>query len=77
MENNDWNIQSAAQGLGISRPLMYKLLDSHSQIRRAEQRPMEEIRQTLETSAGDIEACAVLLKRPSEALRWYLKVVGR
>ncbi|MFZ6757324.1 sigma-54-dependent transcriptional regulator [Undibacterium sp. Ji50W] len=76
MENNDWYIQGAAQELGISRPSMYKLLDSHSQIRRAEQIPMEEIRQTLETSAGDIEACAALLKTPSEALRRYLKVVG-
>jgi two-component system nitrogen regulation response regulator GlnG len=76
MENNDWYIQGAAQELGVSRPSMYKLLDSHSQIRRAEQIPMEEIRQTLETSAGDVEACAALLKTPSEALRRYLKVMG-
>ncbi|PXX45324.1 sigma-54-dependent transcriptional regulator [Undibacterium pigrum] len=76
MENNDWYIQGAAQELGVSRPSMYKLLDNHSQIRRAEQIPVEEIRQSLETSAGDVEACAALLKTPSEALRRYLKVVG-
>jgi len=76
MENNDWYIQGAAQELGVSRPSMYKLLDNHSQIRRAEQIPTEEIRQSLETSAGDAEACAALLKTPSEALRRYLKVVG-
>ncbi|MBI1773190.1 MAG: sigma-54-dependent Fis family transcriptional regulator, partial [Burkholderiales bacterium] len=76
MENNDWYIQGAAQELGVSRPSMYKLLDNHSQIRRAEQIPTEEIRQSLETSAGDVEACAALLKTPSEALRRYLKVVG-
>ncbi len=76
MENNDWYIQGAAQELGVSRPSMYKLLDNHSQIRRAEQIPIEEIRQSLETSAGDVEACAALLKTPSEALRRYLRVVG-
>ncbi|MFZ6731158.1 sigma 54-interacting transcriptional regulator [Undibacterium sp. Ji42W] len=76
MENNDWYIQGAAQELGVSRPSMYKLLDNHRQIRRAEQIPIEEIRQSLETSAGDVEACAALLKTPSEALRRYLKVVG-
>lgn len=76
MENNDWYIQGAAQELGVSRPSMYKLLDNHSQIRRAEQIPTEEIRQSLETSAGDVEACAALLKTPSEALRRYLKVMG-
>ncbi|BBB58364.1 hypothetical protein UNDKW_0091 [Undibacterium sp. KW1] len=74
MENNDWYIQGAAQELGVSRPSMYKLLDNHSQIRRAEQIPTEEIRQSLETSAGDVEACAALLKTPSEALRRYLRI---
>jgi len=57
MENNDWYIQGAAQELGISRPSMYKLLEQHSVIRRAEQIPVEEIRQTLTSHAGDIEAC--------------------
>ena len=75
MENNDWYIQGAAQELGVSRPSMYKLLDNHSQIRRAEQIPMEEIRQSLEASAGDVEACAAALKTPSEALRRYLKLI--
>ncbi len=76
MENNDWYIQGAAQELGVSRPSMYKLLDNHKQIRRAEQIPTEEIRQTLEASVEDIEVCAAKLKTPSEALRRYLKVIG-
>lgn len=75
MDNNDWYIQGAAQELGISRPSMYKLLEQHSAIRRAEQIPLEEIRQTLASSAGDIEACAAILKTPSEALRRFLKVL--
>ncbi|MDO9193320.1 MAG: hypothetical protein Q7U12_10520, partial [Undibacterium sp.] len=60
----------------ISRPSMYKLLEAHAQIRRIEQISEEEIRQSLETSAGDVERCASLLKTPSEALRRHLRGLG-
>jgi two-component system nitrogen regulation response regulator GlnG len=76
MENNDWYIQAAAQELGISRPSMYKLLAAHSQIRRAEKIPLEEIHQALSTSANNVAHCAALLKTPSEALRRYLRGMG-
>lgn len=76
MEQNDWYIQAAAQQLGISRPSMYKLLETHSQIRRVEQIDQEEIRRALEASGGDVERCAALLKTPSEALRRHLRGLG-
>ena len=76
MENNDWYIQAAAQELGISRPSMYKLLAAHSQIRRAEKIPVEEIHQALSSSANNVAHCAALLKTPSEALRRYLRGIG-
>ncbi len=76
MQANDWQIQGAAQALGVSRPSMYKLLETHSQIRRAEQIPREEIVQTLEQCSGDVEACAAQLKTPGEALRRYLRMLG-
>lgn len=76
MEQNDWYIQAAAQQLGISRPSMYKLLETHSQIRKGEQISQEEIRRTLEASGGDVERCAALLKTPGEALRRYLRGLG-
>ncbi len=76
MEENDWTIQAAAQQLGISRPSMYKLLEAHSQIRRVEQIGIEEIRQSLADSAGDVERCAALLKTPTEALRRHLRGLG-
>ena len=76
MQNNRWTIQGAALELGISRPSMYKLIDEHSQIRRAEKIAPEEIRQTLASNAGDIDASAAVLKTPSEALRRVLKVIG-
>ena len=76
MEENEWYIQAAAQQLGISRPSMYKLLETHSQIRRVEQIELEEIRRSLAASAGDVERCAALLKTPSEALRRHLRGLG-
>lgn len=76
MEKNDWYIQGAAQALGVSRPSMYKLLASHSQIRRAEQIAKEEIRQALAQCGGDVEDCAARLKTPTEALRRHLRVLG-
>lgn len=76
MENNAWYIQAAAQELGISRPSMYKLLAAHSQIRRVEKIPVEEIQQALSTSANHVEQCAALLKTPTEALRRYLRGMG-
>jgi two-component system nitrogen regulation response regulator GlnG len=76
MEDNGWNILAAAQALAISRPTMYKLLESHRQIRRAELIPAEEIGQAFAASAGNIQRCASLLKTPSEALRRRVNLLG-
>lgn len=76
MEENGWNILAAAQALAISRPTMYKLLESHSRIRRAELIPIEEIGQAFADSAGNIQRCASLLKTPSEALRRRVNLLG-
>ncbi|WP_317205375.1 helix-turn-helix domain-containing protein, partial [Janthinobacterium sp.] len=74
MESSAWQIQGAAQALGISRPSLYKLLDKHAQIRRAEAIPAEEIRAALLAHAGDLARCASALKTPSEALRRHLRI---
>lgn len=76
MERHGWTIQGAAQSLGISRPTMYKLLEVHSGIRRAELIPRDEISAALGASAGNVQRCASLLKTPSEALRRHLHVLG-
>lgn len=73
LEENEWNIQSAAQALGISRPSMYKLMETNSQIRRIERIPINEIQQILDDVNNDIEACASRLKTPAEALRRHLR----
>jgi len=74
MAGNDWNIQAAAQALGISRPSLYKLLEDHPQIRRPETIPEDDIARAMDQCAGDVERCAALLKTPAEALRrrWRL-----
>ncbi len=74
MNTYEWNIQAAAQSLGISRPSLYKLLDEHPDIRRAETIAEEEIARAMEQCAGDVERCAAQLKTPAEALRrrWRL-----
>lgn len=74
MAGNDWNIQAAAQALGISRPSLYKLLEDHPDIRRPETIAEDDIARAMAASAGDIERCAALLKTPAEALRrrWRL-----
>ncbi len=72
MAANDWYIQGAAQTLGVSRPSMYKLLETHSQIRRADQIAKEEIVQALAQCGGDVDDCAARLKTPAEALRRHV-----
>lgn len=69
MQRHQWNILAAAQALGISRPSLYKLLDAHPDIRRAEHIGQAEIAQALAHCAGNLEACAAYLKTPSESLR--------
>lgn len=75
LDNNGWYIQGAAQQLGISRPSMYKLIEGHAQIRAASQIPAAEIAAALARCSGDLEACAALLKTPSEALRRHLRAL--
>ncbi|UVW27242.1 sigma-54 dependent transcriptional regulator [Massilia sp. H6] len=74
MAAHHWNILAAAQALGISRPSLYKLLEDHPTIRRAETIPEPEIAEAMQACAGDVERCAAQLKTPAEALRrrWRL-----
>jgi two-component system nitrogen regulation response regulator GlnG len=75
LDNNGWEIQGAARELGISRPSMYKLIETHSAIRRPEQIDVEDLRAALEASAGVIERCAARLRTPAEALRRHVRAM--
>lgn len=76
MEKSDWYIQQAAQALGVSRPSMYKLLESNSRIRHVDQISEKEIHAAWQTSKKNIEACASLLKTPTDALKRHLRELG-
>lgn len=76
MESNNWYIQAAALALGVSRPSMYKLIEVHPQIQVAALIAPDDLRAALAASGGKLEACASLLKTPSEALRRHLGALG-
>ncbi len=76
MRNQRWEILAAAQELGVSRPSMYKLLEQHPQIRRAQDIPVTEIQSALQVSEQQIDRCAEILQTPAEALRRYLLLSG-
>jgi DNA-binding NtrC family response regulator len=75
MEKSDWYIQGAAQALGISRPSMYKLLETHPQIRNLDRISQEEIRLAMVDCGGDVERCASRLKTPAEPLKRHLRLL--
>lgn len=76
MDANAWRISAAATALGVSRPSMYKLLESHPLIRVAAAIPEDELRRALAAHGADIERCAAALQTPSEALRRHLRGLG-
>jgi two-component system nitrogen regulation response regulator GlnG len=76
MESSGWEIQAAARALGISRPSLYKLLESHPQIRRPEAIPIDELRRALDGHAGKLLDCASRLRTPLEALRRHARASG-
>jgi DNA-binding NtrC family response regulator len=69
MVGSGWNVQAAAQALDISRPSMYRLLDGHARIRRAERIAPEEIGQALAACGEDVARAAAALMTPTESLR--------
>lgn len=72
MVRHAWTIGHAAVALGVSRPTLYKMLDRHPDIRRAQHIPSAEIDRALAASDGDVARCAALLKTPAEPLRRLL-----
>jgi two-component system nitrogen regulation response regulator GlnG len=76
MHASAWQIQAAAQALGVSRPSMYKLLAAHPLVREADAIPLDELRAALAAHRGDLTRCAMALRTPSEALRRQLRRHG-
>jgi len=75
MIEHGWHIQGAAQALGLSRPSMYKLLEAHPGIRRADQIAPDEIAAAWSLCGGNVEDCAARLQTPAEALRRHIRAL--
>jgi two-component system nitrogen regulation response regulator GlnG len=73
MEQHGWCIRAAALTLGVSRPSMYKLIDSHPAIRNLAAIPRQEIDDVVAEHGPDPIRCAAALRTPSEPLRRYLR----
>jgi transcriptional regulator with AAA-type ATPase domain len=76
LDSHGWEIQAAAQALGMSRPSLYKRLEQHSSIRRVEAIPAAEIARALQLDDGDLTRSASRLRTPREALRRHLRGAG-
>ncbi|MFS2007621.1 sigma 54-interacting transcriptional regulator [Duganella sp. CT11-25] len=76
LDQHGWEIQAAAQALGMSRPSLYKRLEQHPRIRRVETIPAAEIAEALQLDQGDLARSAARLQTPREALRRHLRGVA-
>ncbi len=76
MDRSGWQILGAAQILGISRPSLYKLLETHPAVRAPQAIPLDELRGAVATHHADVARCAAALRTPAEALRRHLCACG-
>ncbi|QYG04195.1 sigma 54-interacting transcriptional regulator [Massilia sp. NP310] len=76
LSRHGWILRSTAESLGISRPSLYKLLDRHPLIRRAEGIEARDIGRAWAGAQGDVERCAAALKTLAAPLRRQLNKLG-
>lgn len=76
LARHGWILRSTAEFLGISRPSLYKRLDRHPSIRRAEGIEPGEIGRAWAGAQGDVERCAAALKTLAAPLRRQLNKLG-
>ena len=71
----EWNLKPAAQSLGVSRSLLYKLIERH-RIPTAKDLPAEAIRNALDEHHGDAVAASRALEVSFLGLKIRMKALG-
>ncbi len=73
---NRWDLKATAAQLQISRPSLYRLIESCPQTRLAEQLQADEIKACYRECQGDLEAMVDKLKVSKAALRRRMRAMG-
>jgi two-component system nitrogen regulation response regulator GlnG len=76
LESHRWQLQPAAEALGVSRPTLYRLIEGCSQIRKAAELERAEIESALADCGGDPAAAAARLRVSPQGLKRRMTRLG-
>ncbi len=76
LESHRWQLQPAAEALGVSRPTLYRLIESCSRIRKAAELESAEIEEALEHCGRDPLAAASRLRVSPQGLKRRMTRLG-
>ncbi|HEV7509805.1 MAG TPA: sigma 54-interacting transcriptional regulator [Thermoanaerobaculia bacterium] len=76
LEHHRWQLQPAAEALRVSRPTLYRLIESCPQIRKAAELERAEIASALADCGGDPAAAAARLRVSPQGLKRRMTLLG-
>ncbi len=76
LRSHAWDLKPTAETLGVSRSVLYQLIDKCPQVRTAAQLASAEIEAALARRDGDVTAAAADLEVSSQGLKLRLKALG-
>ena len=71
-----WDLKPAAEALGVSRSVLYQLIEKNPKVRTAAQLEGDEIKTTLAHHDGDVLAAAEDLEVSAQGLKLRMKALG-
>jgi len=76
LEAHRWQLQPAAEALGISRATLYRLVENDPRFRKATDLDEDEIRSALGRNGGDADAAAAKLEVSPQGLKRRITALG-
>ncbi len=76
LRTKKWDLKPAAEALGISRSVLYQLIDKSSRVRTAAQLAGDEIEAAVARVDGDVAAAAGDLEVSAQGLKLRMKALG-